>query len=784
MALQGNEPVEADYFAEIEDLFFDALELPPNQRDTWLKTKLKDRESVYTEVQTLLDAHLSSEEFLSESPDLKGIAACPDLSGRRLGSYEVLEEIAKGGMGRVYSAKRVDGEYEQRVAVKVVELGNIEAELFRRERQTLANLEHPNIVTLLDGGTLEEGFPYLVMELVEGQAIDTYNISNKLNHKEIVAVFGTLCDVVNQAHQQGVIHCDLKPANILVTDKGILKLLDFGISQSLIRTHDKQAEGTYPQGLTPEYSSPQRREHKPPHVADDVYSLGIILGQLLIGGVLPRVATELLVNKRYRQIDLERFLQLIPSRELREIVKKATDDEPTERYISAHMMGEDLNNWLQDKPVDAMSGSRNWPFYSLSKNLIRNRNAWLILLCFGVLFAVGSYVWNKASLANAEASLVKANTEAAAGAEKVTADLAAVLSRTQPSIEIQSELTGIALNNINKNLEKAPDNIPARHVYASSLVRYAQLEGHPLYLSKEIPTSALTFLREANQSLGMIERVMLESGATETAAKNENDQINLEMIKVDQLRVDRLIAEIQVYYDTETGAESREEGLTQLRDVENKLLAINYKPVGRKHKLQYVRDLAYLSHTRLLVGDTQMSNKLLNEADRVLTTIPGVLVSKIELGESAVNKSKQQDETDSTGIEALREIRLLNFFITEQRAYQAFLQGDFDAASRKYNKIIAGKSEPNVQLSLLINRVNMMQACIAINQNKRAVAMQLRVKIINSLNDLLEDHPGAKRFVMMHDRISDNSLLLEQQLDCEDPRLIVFPLRKVINDLN
>ena len=296
MALQGNEPLGADYFAEIEDLFFDALDLPPNQRDTWLKTKCKDRESVLTEVQTLLDAHLSSEEFLSDSPDLKGIAACPDLTGRRLGSYEVVEEIAKGGMGRVYSAERVDGEYEQRVAIKAVELGNIEAELFRRERQTLANLEHPNIVTLLDGGTLDEGFPYLVMELVEGQAIDNYNISNKLDNKEIVSLFGTLCNVVNQAHQQGVIHCDLKPANILVTDKGILKLLDFGISQSLIKTHEKQAEGTYPQGLTPEYSSPQRREHKPPHVADDVYSLGIILGQLLIGGLLPRVATQLLVN--------------------------------------------------------------------------------------------------------------------------------------------------------------------------------------------------------------------------------------------------------------------------------------------------------------------------------------------------------------------------------------------------------------------------------------------------------------------------------------------------------
>ena len=778
MALQGNEPVETDYFAEIEDLFFDALDLPPNQRETWLKTKCKDRESVFTEVQTLLEAHLSSEEFLSDSPDLKGIAACPDLTGRRLGSYEVVEEIAKGGMGRVYSAERVDGEYQQRVAIKAVELGNIEAELFRRERQTLANLEHPNIVTLLDGGTLEEGFPYLVMELVEGQAIDSYNISNKLNNKEIVALFGTLCNVVNQAHQQGVIHCDLKPANILVTDKGILKLLDFGISQSLIKTHEKQAEGTYPQGLTPEYSSPQRREHKPPHVADDVYSLGIILGQLLIGGLLPRVATELLVNKRYKQIDLEKFLTLIPSRELREIVKKATDTDPQKRYVSAHLMGEDLNNWLEDKPVLAVTSAKKWPLYALSKNLIRNRKAWLILLALGVLFAIASYFWN-------QANVNKLNAEAAAAAKKVTADLAAVLSRTQPSISVQSELTGLALNNIEKTLQKAPDNIPARHVYSNSLVRYGQLEGHPLYLSKEDPSSAIQYLTAANENLGLINNSLLEREGASFPTVSEDDQIDLEMIEVDRLTIDRLIAEIHVYYEKEAESESKDEGLMQLRAVEEKLLNLKYKPKSSLRQLSYAEDLVYLSHARLLVDNFDASKGLLDKAKSILdnVTAVGILPDANDLSQGET-KEKHSDGLNNSEVEVLKRTRFLKSFILEQRAYASFKQGHLARAGEFYKQVIAMKSSKDVQLDRLINRVRMMQSCIALSQNKSALAHTIHGDIVKSLSDLLEDHPGAKRLVMINDQVTNESLSLGQQLDCKDPRFIVFPLRKVVPSQN
>ncbi|MGB1310500.1 MAG: hypothetical protein ACPG47_04785, partial [Leucothrix sp.] len=532
---------------------------------------------------------------------------------------------------------------------------------------------------------------------------------------------------------------------------------------------------TYPQGLTPEYSSPQRRDHKPPHVADDVYSLGIILGQLLIGGVLPRVATELLLNKRYKQIDLEKFLELIPSRELREIVKKATHDTADERYVSAYMMGEDLNNWLHDKPVLAVASTSKWPLYALSKNLIRNRKAWLILLGFGLLFAAGSYGWNKVSVN-------RLHTKAAAAAKKVTSDLAAVLSRAQPSIGVQSELTGIALNNIEENLLRAPDNISARYVYAHSLMRYAQLEGHPLYLSKENPVLALQSLREANESLGIIREVMQENGITEQLGEQASDRIDLQMVDVDQLTVERLMAEIQVYYDS--NAEPREQGLTQLHDVESKLLGLNYYPESRQRKLSYAEDLIYLAHTRLLDAKVEANRQLLDKAKAILTTVaanPPLSTDEKGLSQKEI---RRRDQLNRPEFDVLKRLRFLKFFILEQEAYQAFVQGKTETASNIYRKIIAGTTKLNldVRLAMLNIRTKMMQACIASDAANSADAAQLQSDLLSDLNELLEDHPGAKRLSMLSQQFDKAAVPLPQQLGCDDPRAIVFPLRKVTDN--
>ena len=777
MAVQGNEPVDPGYFAEVEDLFFDALELPPNQRESWLQDKCQDRQEIYTEVQTLLEAHVSSEEFLSESPDLTGIAACPDLSGRRLGSYQVDKEIAKGGMGRVYAADRVDGEYQQRVAIKVVELGNIEAELFRRERQTLANLEHPNIVTLLDGGTLEEGFPYLVMELVDGEAIDLYNIARSLSRKELITLFCTLCEVVSRAHEQGVIHCDLKPANILVTEQGILKLLDFGISQTLIKTQDGQSDSIQSQALTPEYASPQRQAHEAPHITDDIYSLGIILGQLFIGESLPRVATELLVKKKYKKIDIEQMLQLIPSHELRMVIKKATDDEADRRYQSATLLAADLQNFLQDKPLEAVSEGKNKHFYNASKNLTRNRNFWAVVIV-SLLLLVAAYAWNQYKVA-------ELNAKAAADAKKVTTELAEVLTRTQPSIDVQAELTGLTIKNIQSTVEGAPENIPAIHALTYSLIRLGELEGHPLYLNRGNREEASAYFSEAEENLEKL-KFLLDEGGSDVAIPGD-DEVNAEVVAFDLLRVERMLAEVALYSDDRVDAK---EQMLELQRLFNEL---NFTLNSRKQILIHMHDLLSWANFNLLIDNYEVANEYLERsgsfASQVATIIPDKSLEEVVEEKGLSEKQKQQrrkkkkemDGANREQYEFLKDARYLKALSSEHRGHIAFMKGDYEAANRYYS-LVADPVSVDVRLTPLLGRIDSLRACIAIKTGQPEVAAELHQKLAQQYDRLTFAHPGSRRYKFRYKRLIDKSLSAEQQLGCDDPRSAMFPLRELPPD--
>jgi serine/threonine protein kinase len=204
--------------------------------------------------------------------------------GRRIGAYNIVEEIGHGGMGEVYRAGRADGQYEQQVAIKLVRGGYDTAAVldrFRHERQILASLDHPNIARLLDGGTTDEGVPYLVMELIQGTPIDQYCDANQLNVSERLRLFLQVCSAVQYAHQRLVIHRDIKPGNILVTKEAVPKLLDFGIAKILDPTGG--AETTVAGPMTPEYASPEQVRGEPITTATDVYSLGVVLYQLLTG---------------------------------------------------------------------------------------------------------------------------------------------------------------------------------------------------------------------------------------------------------------------------------------------------------------------------------------------------------------------------------------------------------------------------------------------------------------------------------------------------------------------
>ncbi|MGZ6071659.1 MAG: serine/threonine protein kinase [Myxococcaceae bacterium] len=204
---------------------------------------------------------------------------------RRIGPYRLLKELGHGGMGTVFLAVRADEQFEKRVALKVVRGSDSEEVIrfFRRERQILAGLEHPNIARLLDGGTTDDGLPYFVMEHVEGEPIDRYCDARKLSIPERLELFEEACSAVQYAHQSLVVHRDLKPGNILVTGEGIPKLLDFGIAKLLNPGVAGVGSGETIVAMTPEYASPEQVRGRALTTATDIYSLGVILYELLTG---------------------------------------------------------------------------------------------------------------------------------------------------------------------------------------------------------------------------------------------------------------------------------------------------------------------------------------------------------------------------------------------------------------------------------------------------------------------------------------------------------------------
>ncbi len=273
---------------EIRKVFDAAVALRLEQRTDYLDTFCANDSDLRREVESLL---------LSDSQAGTGFLNIPAANltragwnqastrvGHRIGAYRILEEIGHGGMGDVYRAGRADGQYEKEVAIKLVRGGYDTAavlERFRHERQILASLDHPNIARLLDGGTNDEGVPYLVMELIEGIPIDQYCRVHQLNVSERLRLFLKVCSAVQYAHQRLVIHRDIKPGNILVTREGVPKLLDFGIAKILDPA--SSSETTMGSPMTPEYASPEQIRGEPITTATDVYSLGVVLYQLLTG---------------------------------------------------------------------------------------------------------------------------------------------------------------------------------------------------------------------------------------------------------------------------------------------------------------------------------------------------------------------------------------------------------------------------------------------------------------------------------------------------------------------
>jgi serine/threonine protein kinase len=272
---------------KMNELFHAALVLSGGRREKFLRENCAD-ENLRDEVRALLMAHEKNRDFLRESAfaaSLEFIAAPQDFAGRRVGAYEIVGEIGRGGMGAVFLGVRADGAFEGRAAIKLLSGSAFSTHLekrFRTERQILANLNHPFIARLFDGGTTADGVPYLVMEFIQGNSIVEFARRRNLNVNERLKLFLKVCEAVRYAHSQGIVHRDLKPSNILIADDGTPKLLDFGIAKFLSGAATSETTAGFG-FLTPEYASPEQISGLPVTIQSDVYSLGIILYELLTG---------------------------------------------------------------------------------------------------------------------------------------------------------------------------------------------------------------------------------------------------------------------------------------------------------------------------------------------------------------------------------------------------------------------------------------------------------------------------------------------------------------------
>lgn len=378
---------------EIKVILAEALERPPTDRVEFIDRACGDDGELRAEVQRFLQGESNAARLL-ESGQWAGhavdVEALDDAApGTLVGPYRLVREIARGGMGTVYLAERRDDEFQRTVAVKLLRRDVADADLvrrFRSERQILAAIDHPHIAKLYDGGTTEDGSPFLVMEHVDGKPIDEYCDEKRLTISDRLRLFRKVCGAVQVAHQNLVIHRDLKPANVLVTLDGEPKLLDFGIAK-LIGTSVAPDEpgvtqlGTRP--MTPEYASPEQARGAPVTTASDVYSLGVLLYELVTGRrpyTIPNgdfaemirviaveepvrpsaavgrtsevglpAATEIAVKRGGSIEHLRRTLR----GDLDNIIMKALQKDPQRRYALVEALSQDIGRHLETRPVHA-----------------------------------------------------------------------------------------------------------------------------------------------------------------------------------------------------------------------------------------------------------------------------------------------------------------------------------------------------------------------------------------------------------------------------------------------
>lgn len=403
--------MKTEKWAAVKELLQESLNRAPVEREKFLDNSgytpdiRREVESLLTHERDARDfmsltASRYARDFFNETEHSKN-----SLLNQQIGVYKIVSELGIGGMGAVYLAARTDGKFEQRVAIKMLKRElNIEKirRNFAREKEILATLSHPNIATLLDAGTTDDGIPYLVMEYIEGISVDEFCRQRNLSLNARLKLFNKVCEAVAFAHRNLIIHRDLKPSNILVTADGKPKLLDFGISKLLDAKTEDAANITIFTAMTPQYASPEQIKGEPVTTATDVYSLGVVLYKILTGNFPYHFGNESGGNlfKEITQAPptLPSALALKPpisssqlKGDLDNIILKALCKEPERRYQTVEQFCADIWRFVDGLPVLARPATfayRASKFYQRNKVSVAAAALILISLCAGIAVAL------------------------------------------------------------------------------------------------------------------------------------------------------------------------------------------------------------------------------------------------------------------------------------------------------------------------------------------------------------------------------------------------------------
>lgn len=389
--------METNRFIQLRKIFDEAVVRPASEWDSYLQMACGADSDLLTEARALLLAHLKDGSTQST------VGAEPAAMARMIGPYRILRQLGAGGMGVVYLAVRDDGAFRKHVAVKLLKGTHATHDLiqrFHQERQVLANLDHPNVARILDGGQTADGLPYYVMEYVEGLALDRFCDTQKLNLADRIRLFQQVVSATQYLHDNLVVHRDLKPANILVAADSQVKLLDFGIAKTqtpILESPD--LTGPANRILTPNYASPEQIAGAPVSRASDIYSLGVILYELLTGQLpYENAVSKLSGDPPLPSANIREDLKRTPETtaqlrrrivgDLDQIVLLCLRHDPRRRYASAAALGEDLERFLEGRSVVA----RKEPVIERTMRFLkRKRIAVLVVLSLLLFAGIGAW---------------------------------------------------------------------------------------------------------------------------------------------------------------------------------------------------------------------------------------------------------------------------------------------------------------------------------------------------------------------------------------------------------